>query len=116
MLWAIKALMFAVYAAVGVLLVLAFSALARRRWKVGFRRLGSAVLAALLSIVAMPLLGGLYAVSRVDGPEASAKAYTFGSAISEQLNVAVSGLPVGLLLGLGLNRLQKRRRGPRRGA
>jgi hypothetical protein len=112
MLWAIKALIFTVYAAIGVLLVLSFTALFARRWKVAVRRFVSAVLAVLLSIVAMPLLGAVYAL--VATPDHSDRAFSIGSALSNQLNVAVSGLPVGLLLGLGFVWLTGRRRRTKR--
>ena len=111
MLWAIKALMFTVYTVVGALLVLSVSALFARRWKLGFKRFISAIVAALLSIVAMPLLGGLYAVAaNHDSGAPGDAAYSVGSVISTQINFAASGLPVGLLIGLGLARLERQRR------
>lgn len=115
MLWAIKALMFTVFAAAGLLLVFSFSDLFARRWKLALKRFATAIAAALLGIAAMPVLGGLYTASVSESAEPAENAYSLGTAIKDQINFAASGLPVGLLLGFGITRYKRQRRQALRG-
>jgi hypothetical protein len=110
MLWGLGLVMFVGYAAIGVLAVSGVARMIARKWKAGLLRLAFSIIAVVAAVPLMGALGIAYAnvMYRSEPPppvgtpwpEASTKARYLGQSIAMQMNLAVVGLLVGIVVGV----------------
>jgi hypothetical protein len=100
--WGLVAFMFLVHAGIGAVMAFALRSLGQRQWWLGISRVFLALGALGLAWALGPL--GLLVVDAsvppLEGSDlVSRKAFLLGKAMAAQMNAAVIGLPVGLVLG-----------------